>query len=164
MSHNDSQQCYCGNQRLFVDCCQPLLRGEKIASTAEELMRSRYSAFCTNDVDYLIATHHPSKHEGDDKNQLLNTIASCKWLKLSIAGTQNGLSNDNQGWVEFIAVYEENNQLFQLCEKSQFIKKNGTWFYLDGDVIDKPQEKSNKLGRNDPCWCSSGKKYKKCHG
>ncbi|MDQ4019962.1 MAG: SEC-C metal-binding domain-containing protein [Actinomycetota bacterium] len=21
-----------------------------------------------------------------------------------------------------------------------------------------------KRGRNDPCWCGSGKKYKKCHG
>ena len=22
----------------------------------------------------------------------------------------------------------------------------------------------DKIGRNDPCWCGSGKKYKKCHG
>lgn len=164
MSNNEQQQCYCGNQQLFADCCEPLLNNEKVAKTAEALMRSRYSAFCTNNVDYLIATHHPSKHEGDDKAQLLNTITSCKWLKLSITATQKGLSNDSDGTVEFIAVYEENQQLFQLREKSQFVQENGHWYYLDGDVINQPQVKSDKPGRNEPCWCGSGKKFKKCHG
>jgi len=27
-----------------------------------------------------------------------------------------------------------------------------------------PVPAGTKLGRNDPCWCGSGKKYKKCHG
>jgi preprotein translocase subunit SecA len=26
------------------------------------------------------------------------------------------------------------------------------------------KEDKDKIGRNDPCWCGSGKKYKKCHG
>ena len=26
------------------------------------------------------------------------------------------------------------------------------------------QQAAAKLGRNDPCWCGSGLKYKKCHG
>ncbi|MGK0441304.1 MAG: SEC-C motif-containing protein [Pseudohongiellaceae bacterium] len=135
-----------------------------MAGTAEELMRSRYSAFFTNDVDYLMSTHHPSKHEHGDKEQLHKTIASCKWLKLSITGTQRGLNNDTEGTIDFIAVYEENNQLFQLREKSHFIKDNNRWFYLDGDVATQQQANSDKIGRNDPCWCKSGKKYKKCHG
>ncbi len=25
-------------------------------------------------------------------------------------------------------------------------------------------DEHEQLGRNDPCWCGSGKKFKKCHG
>jgi preprotein translocase subunit SecA len=45
-----------------------------------------------------------------------------------------------------------------------------------GDVVDalatatvsRPEQRvvsdKEKIGRNDPCWCGSGKKFKKCHG
>ena len=26
------------------------------------------------------------------------------------------------------------------------------------------KNENQQLGRNDPCWCGSGKKFKKCHG
>ncbi|WP_339672595.1 YchJ family metal-binding protein [Dasania marina] len=156
--------CLCGSKKNFADCCQPLLIGEQQAQTAEQLMRSRYSAFCKHDVDYLIATHHPSKREDDDKEQLRQTLASCRWLRLQIVQSQQGQANDDSGTVEFIAEYQENKQLFQLCEKSSFIKEDGRWYYLDGAVSNSHQAQPVKLGRNDPCWCGSGKKHKKCHG
>ncbi|MCR8921466.1 YchJ family protein [Dasania sp. GY-MA-18] len=156
--------CPCGSNKNFADCCQPLLAGEQQAETAEQLMRSRYSAFCQHDVDYLIATHHPSKHEHDDKEQLRQTLASCRWLQLKIVQALQGQADDDSGTVEFIAVYEENKQLFQLCEKSSFIKEDGRWYYLDGIISNSHQAHAAKLGRNDPCWCGSGKKFKKCHG
>jgi SEC-C motif-containing protein len=47
-------------------------------------------------------------------------------------------------------------------EKASFIKEDGQWFYVDGDIIKAPQARSEKIGRNAPCPCGSGKKYKKC--
>jgi preprotein translocase subunit SecA len=32
------------------------------------------------------------------------------------------------------------------------------------DVVKTVKREEPKIGRNDPCWCGSGKKYKKCHG
>ncbi len=33
-----------------------------------------------------------------------------------------------------------------------------------GAVPQQPTRGGPKIGRNDPCWCGSGKKYKRCHG
>lgn len=159
-----THHCYCGSGLALSSCCEPLLQGQQQAETAEQLMRSRYSAFCTHNIDYLIATHHPSKHETDDREQLRQTLAGCKWMQLKIIQAQQGLVNDQQGTVEFIAVYEEKKQLFQLCEKSSFVKEDGHWFYLDGEVSNSHEAQMVKLGRNEPCWCGSGKKHKRCHG
>jgi len=74
------------------------------------------------------------------------------------------LEFDDSGEIEFIAVYEENHQLFQLCENSTFIKENGRWFYLNGTIANSDKAHQVRLGRNDPCWCGAGKKFKKCHG
>lgn len=159
-----TQTCYCGSGESFAQCCEPLLGGKQAALTAEQLMRSRYSAFCTYNIDYLIATHHPSKHETDDREQLKKTLASCQWLQLKIISCNRGLANDNDGQVKFIAVYQENDQLFQLAENSQFIKEHNQWFYYDGVATSSQQKQTQNPGRNEPCWCGSGKKYKKCHG
>ncbi len=35
----------------------------------------------------------------------------------------------------------------------------------NGEVVETVvKDEHDKIGRNDPCWCGSGKKYKKCHG
>ena len=121
-------------------------------------MRSRYSAFHQGNVDYLIATLHPDKRKPDDHTVLANSIRNTEWLGLTVIDTQKGKKNDKTGIVEFEAVYQ-GNKLGQLHERSRFIKIDGKWFYVDGDIlpgtIPKPKE---------PCWCKSGKKYKQCHG
>ena len=127
-------------------------------------MRSRYSAFCTGNSDYLINTLHPSKRLSNDKDQLQLTMAQCQWLQLSVLNTHKGTELETNGEVEFLAIYEENRQLFQLRENSHFLKESGEWFYVDGELIDSTKNKALKLGRNDPCYCGSTKKYKRCHG
>ena len=125
-------------------------------------MRSRYSAFCEQNIDYLIATHHPSKRLPDDAEQLTSSMQNCQWLSLKILDTQLGGPSDDQGEVEFVASYTQSEKPGLLHERSRFRKEQEQWFYVDGDLYETPQP--DKLGRNDPCWCGSGKKFKKCHG
>jgi SEC-C motif-containing protein len=127
--------CFCGSTDLFSDCCQPLLSGQSHAQTAKQLMRSRYSAFCTANIDYLLNTQHPSRSAPEDRELLTETIASCQWVNLSIKQSLKGQENDDTGEVEFIASYLQQSQLQQLHEHSYFIKENGHWFYTEGDII-----------------------------
>ena len=45
-----------------------------------------------------------------------------------------------------------------------FRKEGDEWFYVEGNVYAKQpvRRETPKIGRNDPCPCGSGKKYKKC--
>ncbi|MFA7555951.1 MAG: YchJ family metal-binding protein [Spongiibacteraceae bacterium] len=157
--------CFCGNQQAFSQCCGPILAGTRTAKTAEQLMRSRFSAFCSANVDYLIQSHHPSKRQHNDRQSLTETINECNWLTLSIINTKRGLAEDTSGEVEFIASYTHQGKTLLLQENSRFINEHKQWFYLDGDIIDSPRSPSDrKLKRNDSCWCGSGQKFKKCHG
>ncbi|WIO75447.1 YchJ family protein [Porticoccaceae bacterium LTM1] len=144
--------CPCGSAKPYANCCQPYHNGTP-APTAETLMRSRYSAFCKGLVDYLVETHHPDKRQVDDREVLAQTIASTHWLNLQV------ISSDSDQ-VEFIATYEDQGELGQLHERSRFTKEDDRWFYLDGEIL--PAQVN--AGRNDPCPCGSGKKFKKCHG
>jgi preprotein translocase subunit SecA len=36
--------------------------------------------------------------------------------------------------------------------------------YAEAEQEALPAVETEQIGRNDPCWCGSGKKYKKCHG
>ena len=153
-----SQSCPCGTGKTYGDCCGRFHSGDRVASTAEELMRSRYSAFATGNVDYLVATHHPSKRRLDERASLAQTCLDTSWLGLEIVDTQQGSAADTEGVVEFIAKFS-GRQFGILQERSRFVKEGGRWFYLDG-----VQDDGQPRGRNDPCWCGSGKKFKKCHG
>jgi len=115
-------------------------------------MRSRYSAFCTGNVNYLIATRHSSQRAAADRQTLAQTIAETKWLSLRVL-------HASESQVEFVAFYQSQGQLSQLHERSNFVSESGRWFYVDGVHLP-----PIKLERNDPCWCGSGKKLKQCHG
>lgn len=122
--------------------------------TAEALMRSRYSAFVLKLSDYLSATWHPSTRP--DSLDIGND--DTVWQRLVIVSTEKGSEADRDGVVEFAAFYSGG----QLHERSRFVKEDGRWFYVEGDIL--PLIASEKVGRNDPCPCGSGKKYKKCCG
>ncbi|MEL6441410.1 MAG: YchJ family protein [Cyanobacteria bacterium J06621_8] len=150
--------CPCGSKKQAKYCCEMYLSGKKQPETAEKLMRSRYTALYRGNIEYLINTLHPEQRKPEDRAELAKNIAQTKWLGLTIISTQKGKRNDSKGIVEFEAIYQL-NQPGQLHERSRFIKTNGQWFYVDGDILPGtvPPAKA-------PCWCRSGKKYHKCHG
>lgn len=118
-------------------------------------MRSRYSAFVKQLPDYLLATRHPDKKHLDSEAQLRKSFTGTHWLGLRILKTEKGGIRDSTGHVSFAASYRKDDREDTLFERSRFEKIADQWFYADGDF---------NIGRNDPCWCGSGKKYKKCHG
>ena len=96
-------QCYCKSGGAFKLCCEPVLNGKQLAKTAEVLMRSRYTAFCLHNRNYLLQTWHPSSRP---KN--LELEGQQQWLGLKIIATHAGTQNDTQGQVEFLARYKFN--------------------------------------------------------
>jgi len=165
---NDEQQktdtCPCGSQKPYEECCSPLHQHSSLAKTAEQLMRSRYTAFAKANHEYLEQTNHPSSiHKYDTPDN--RTIASnLEWIGLEILATENGQETDEQGIVDFIARYSVHGNIHSIRERSTFIKEDGRWWYLDGKSLQLPKKNTDKPGRNDPCPCGSGKKYKKCCG
>lgn len=148
------EKCPCGSGKAYRDCCAPLHHGEKSAASAEALMRSRYSAYVLKLSDYLAETwHSPTRPASLDIGS-----DDTPWQRLTIIATDKGNESDSEGTVEFAAYYQGG----QLHERSRFVKEEGKWFYLDGEIL--PPVASAKVGRNDPCPCGSGKKYKKCCG
>lgn len=118
-------KCPCGSDKSYSECCAPLHRGESCAASAEELMRSRYSAYVTLDASYLTSTWHKTTRPTDLE------LEPTKWLGLKITSTEKGLASDSEGWVTFVARYKINGRAHRLEEKSFFKKEDGVWFYVD---------------------------------
>lgn len=123
-------------------------------------MRARYSAHVVGLVDFIVSTYHPSCNAETDREAIADSVNS-NWKRLQVIKIDNG-STENEGYVHFKAFLEEQGKELCLEERSRFVKEDGLWFYIDGEF---PQHNQTlKLGRNDPCICGSGKKYKKCCG
>lgn len=157
--------CPCGSGKEFSDCCEPFIKGESLPDTAEQLMRSRYTAYATVNVEYLHSTLHPDHQDDHDVNAARKWAAESDWVGLEIISTSEGGKEDSEGIVEFKATYREKGNVRNLHEISRFQKVGNSWTYVDGEMP-KPETVRNeqKVGRNDPCPCGSGKKYKKCCG
>ncbi|OUR63970.1 zinc chelation protein SecC [Methylophaga sp. 42_25_T18] len=153
MSENP-KLCPCISGLSYSACCQPLHDGKLTASSAEQLMCSRYSAFYLGNIAYLISTLHPNVRQKDDKQTLAQTIEQTQWLGLKII---NHKPSAKTATVEFIAFYQD-NPIGQLHEQSRFIQEDEQWYYTDGDILE-----PIKLSRNEACFCGSGKKLKRCH-
>jgi len=151
------KQCHCGSGRFFDNCCGPLLTGSRPAATAEELMRSRYTANVVRDTAYLLKSWHSSTQP-----RTMDPRTIPIWKNLEILNTEQGHPGDLQGMVEFRARYEKDDGLGVLHERSRFVFENGCWFYVDGELIESTPAGPGKTGRNAPCPCGSGRKYKKC--
>lgn len=159
-------ECYCGSGVDFSECCGPILESVQTAATAEVLMRARYSAFVTGQADFLHESLHPEHRDDHDVAATKRWIESSQWLGLEILDVTDGKPGDDKGTVEFIATYKEHDLIKPHHEVSNFSKVNGVWYFVDGElVMPKTTVRSGqKVGRNDPCPCGSGKKYKKCCG
>lgn len=153
-------QCYCGSEKEYAECCQPVHRDHHQAHTPEQLMRARYSAHVLGMVDFVVNTYHPSCQAESQRAAIAESIHS-DWQQLEVLRSAPG-SHPNEGFVHFKAYLLEDQQTFCLEELSRFLREDGLWYYIDGEF---PHQKDTpKVGRNDPCPCGSGKKFKKCCG
>ena len=157
--------CPCGFDRDYSNCCEPYIKGKVKAPTAEAFMRSRYSAYVMHEIDYIINTYIQRDNVGVDVKATREMSEKSKWLGLNIIAVEKGSPADTVGYVEFEAVYERDGQKNTHHEKSKFVKENDQWLYLDGRIsIRNSAHSSAKIGRNEPCPCGSGKKFKFCCG
>lgn len=155
--------CPCGSGRAFAECCEPFITGAAKPATAEQLMRSRYAAFATGAVSYLHDTLSEEARQDYDPAHVEEWARTSEWLGLDIRSTEAGKESDEDGWVEFVARFSYEGQERAHHESSYFIRRDGQWFYHAGNLGPRPR-RVEKVGRNDPCPCGSGKKYKKCCG
>ncbi len=127
-------------------------------------MRSRYVAFTLGDIDYIEKTTDPSARETFDRNGTADWANHSEWLGLEIIKASEGQKGNSTAIVEFIARYKYDGQLREHHERSDFKKRGGQWYFLDGKIVQEPVRSAPKIGPNEPCSCGSGKKYKKCCG
>ena len=150
-----SEKCPCCSGKQYSVCCQPFLNGEALPLSAEQLMRSRYTAYATGNAVYLTETWHASQRSVDLTARLSESFAGTTWLGLNVTCCNHGI-HENEAFVTFFARYREKERESAIAERSRFLREEGRWYYVDGTAP--------AIGRNDRCPCGSGKKYKKCCG
>ena len=165
VASSSSELCPCGSGKPFDSCCGPLLAGGS-AATPEALMRSRFTAYAKR--SYLHLRRSLSKEQQADfsEKDAREWAESSEWLGLEVTATEGGGPDDQEGTVDFVARFRTAGEERKHVEKARFVREDGQWVYA-GQVIPKAEpvrREAPKVGRNDPCPCGSGKKYKKCHG
>ena len=124
--------CPCKSNSSYAACCMVYHYGRAKPETAEQLMRSRYSAYFFRLVDYLVETTHPDTRNPRLKEELEETIHQANWSYLAILNCSQGGKDDKQGKVEFVAKYFVDEEPYELHERSRFKRYKGAWKYLDG--------------------------------
>ncbi len=154
--------CVCGVGKSTEACCLPLINGQLEAQTPEQLMRSRYSAYVMGNVGYLMQSWHPGT-----RPQSIELDSRLSWtgLKLLSRHKKRDKAGSKEAYVEFIAGFVSQGDAGQMHERSRFLFEQGRWFYVDGEQIESAMGEINPLpGRNEPCYCGSTRKFKKCCG
>ncbi|MBL4889073.1 MAG: YchJ family protein [Candidatus Lindowbacteria bacterium] len=162
--------CACGSGNDYENCCEPYIKGIKPAPSAEALMRSRYTAHVEGEIEYLGTSLAPDKRSDFDVEDTRKWATNSKWQGLEI---RNVDEVDARASVEFIASYVNEAELVRHHELATFRKEGENWFFVNGSarILKADQEPERfgpiiranpKVGRNEPCPCGSGKKYKKC--
>ena len=159
MTNDLQQECPCGGGE-FSQCCGPIIDGSEPASTPERLMKARYSAYATGAIDFLRKSTHSKTRKQFDPEGAERWSRDSRWLGLTILGSDSSLSN--RAHVNFEARYEDKDGLNVIHrERSLFELEGDEWRFVSGGAIPLT---SQKIGRNEPCPCGSGKKHKKCCG
>jgi SEC-C motif-containing protein len=155
----DLQECPCGGGE-FAHCCRPVIDGEVRASKPEQLMRARYSAYATGAIEFLGKSNHSKTRGQFDPESAGRWSRDSHWLGLTILGSDS--SSPDRAHVNFEARYEDKDGVAVIHrERSLFEREDGEWRFVSGGAI---PAVSQKIGRNEPCPCGSGKKFKKCCG
>lgn len=125
-------KCPCNPKKEYLECCSLAHRDFSNIKTAEQLMRSRYSAFVLGIIDYLQLSHHslyrPSSTEATEIKKWTNSV---DWIRLEVLNVSSGLERDSFGYVEFKAFFSEKGKIDCIHEHSKFCKENGNWVYLN---------------------------------
>lgn len=169
--------CYCQSGQKLSDCCAPFIQGQRLPSTAEQLMRSRFSAYCdgsANAMQYLADSYHPLSQADNPMAEISAFAKAAHFVRLEVINASDELAlpenlryiaeGTNHDQVRFATVHFKvqfimHDKLHLLDEVSRFIRTKGRWSYLDGTLVD---TSPLKLSRNESCPCRSGKKYKHC--
>lgn len=159
-------KCPCNSGQAYRKCCEPFLEGRAKPETAEQLVRSRFTAFKYQKLDYIYQTMLPKVRKKIPRATLEQMMTQVEWSKMEVKKVEGGGIEDEIGKVEFVAEMKAQGKTLPHHEVSFCQKVEGQWFYADAKVISQVQtaHKEKTIGRNDPCPCGSGKKYKKCCG
>ncbi len=161
---DNTEPCPCGSGATFADCCERVIKGEREPETAEELMRARYSAFVAGAIDFIVESTHSRTRGEVDIPYTTEWSKNSVWQGLQILETKD--VDENKGLVSFEAKFSQQGAEQVHREKSVFERENGQWRFVTGDELKNPtvRYETPRPGRNEPCPCGSGKKYKKCCG
>jgi SEC-C motif domain protein len=146
--------CPCGSGQPLALCCGRYHAGT-LPPSAEALMRSRYSAYALGLVDYLVRSTLPAQQDSLDQEAIRAWSLASTWLGLDVEQAQLIEGEPRHAYVTFTARWRDPSGEHSHRERSAFVCNNGNWYFIDPTV-------ELKLGRNDPCPCSSGLKFKKC--
>lgn len=158
--------CPCGSGRTAGACCLPVIEGTRVAATAEAAMRARYSAYVLGAIDHLVESVHPAHRGGLDRSNIEHWSRDSVWHGLEILATEGGRPDDLTGTVAFVATYTADNRRQEHVERARFDRVDGRWYFTEAEA-DRPEtvrREEPKVGRNEPCPCGSGAKYKRCCG
>ncbi|MDO9618916.1 MAG: YchJ family protein [Pseudomonas sp.] len=149
-----STTCPCGSGQLLTLCCGRYHAGTP-APSAESLMRSRYSAYALGLIDYLVHSTLPAQQAGLAQEAIQTWSLGSTWLGLEVEQAQLIEGEPQHAYVTFTAHWRDEGGTHSHRERSAFVRNNDSWYFIDPTV-------ELKLGRNDPCPCASGLKFKKC--
>jgi len=153
--------CPCGSGRAFAACCEPILKRERKAATAEELMRSRFTAHAVRDFEHL---HRTYRETAGTPYVPAPDAPELAWTRLVVHAHEAG-ARPEVAFVDFTAYFADEDGEHAVHEKSEFVREGGEWLYTravrSGPA---PVRAAAKVGRNEPCPCGSGKKFKQCCG
>jgi len=130
------ESCACGSEKKFATCCGPFINGESYPLTAEQLMRSRYTAYAICEIPYILATTHSDTCGLYNATSIREWASSSQWQRLQIISTLKGLEHDEMGYVEFKAYYlDDTNKSLVHYEYSTFKKESGVWYFVEGKSL-----------------------------
>lgn len=140
-------KCPCSPDREYTACCSPFHQKTAVPETAEQLMRSRYSAYALGWqnpelVYYLAETHDPKTfRQGDAELKAMQAWAEVvRFTQLEVLDTFAGQAKDKVGKVTFRAHYHQihepelKDKSQVLEERSRFRRYRGKWVYVDGEI------------------------------
>lgn len=152
-----NSNCFCGSTKSYDHCCKPFHDGKSFPDSPEKLMRSRYSAYAAGKIQYIADTNDAGGRDDFDFEAAETWSKQSEWLGLEIVA-----AHGNE--VEFKARFKTKGEerIHHEVSLFRFDESKKRWYYQEGKEILVPLKNETKIGRNDPCPCGSGKKFKKC--